>query len=349
MQRITNTSSIELPLSKNFITLADGSGGESTCNLINGLIAPRLNILPSSLDDSAVLDIANLKIAFTADSFVVNPPFFPGGDIGKLSVCGTVNDLAVQAAQPIALTLSFIIEEGLALDTFETILDSINSAAAEAKVKIVAGDTKVVGRGSCDKIFINTSGIGVINNPASLQKHKIEPGDGIIVSGPVGMHGIAVMAARFEFELDKDLISDCRPLNAMTSSLCSQIEEDVKWMRDPTRGGLANLLNDLAKDTNCDINIDERSIPATGSAKFVADMLGIDVLESASEGIFACVVSKNSINKAIGIIESAGDTKASLIGHVGDGSIRPRVFLNTAIGGKTIINRPTGEQLPRIC
>lgn len=339
----------DLPLNTEFIQLIHGSGGHATSKLIHKLIAPKLGMDISLLDDAATLNLNGVNLAFTTDSFVVSPYRFPGGDIGKLSVCGTVNDLAVQGAEPIALSLSLIVEEGLPLDELERLMESISTASLEANVKIVTGDTKVVGKGSCDKIFINTSGIGLLKFPAALRKHMIVPSDAIVASGPVGTHGVAVMGSRFDFGLQDDLVSDCQPLNKITSSVFTKLEGDVKWMRDPTRGGLSNLLNELCRDINCDLEIIERQIPIQKSAKLVADMLGIDILESASEGIFICIVSNSRTQQALDLIEKASGVKAACIGHVGQPSNRPRVFLNTAVGGKTIVNQPTGEQLPRIC
>lgn len=349
MQHILNTNASQLQF-KRIITLSHGSGGKETNNLISNVIAPALNIQSSSLDDSAILSFDKSIIAFTTDSFVVHPYFFPGGDIGKLSVFGTVNDLSVQGAKPLAMSLALIIEEGFSLNELEFILNSISKAARKSEIRIITGDTKVVGKGSCDGIYINTSGIGIISRHTSMDISEIKPSDKIIVSGQIGVHGIAVMAARYDFEVGTSLASDCAPLNKITEKLLLEFGNNLKWMRDPTRGGLSSALNELSQNTKYDMHIYEEAVPMQKSAIFLANMLGIDILESASEGIFIAIADKDIATDAVKLIHQITNNKyANIIGEVGDKNKNPAVFLNTKVGGKTVIHMPAGEQLPRIC
>lgn len=349
MQHISNMSASQ-SLLKKIITLSHGSGGKETNNLISNIIAPALSMKSLQMDDSAILSLDKSRIAFTTDSFVVKPYFFPGGDIGKLSVCGTVNDLSVQGAEPLAMSLAFIIEEGFLLDDFKLILHSIAETAYDVGINIVTGDTKVVGKGSCDGIYINTSGIGIVPGHISQDIYSIKPSDKIIVSGQVGVHGIAVMATRYDFEVGGSLVSDCAPLNKITGKLLKEFGNNIKWMRDPTRGGLSSALNELSQTTKFDMHIHEEAIPLQKSAIFLANMLGIDILESASEGIFIAIADKSIAEDAVNFVRSLTVNKhASIIGEVGNENKNPTVFLNTRIGGKTVIHMPTGEQLPRIC
>lgn len=351
MQHILNTSALKsLSPDKKVVTLSHGSGGRETNDLINRFIAPAIGIQPSALDDAATLSFDKLRIAFTTDSFVVQPYIFPGGNIGKLSVFGTVNDLSVQGAKPLAISLALIIEESFPLSELEAILCSVSDAAKKSGVKVVTGDTKVVGKGGCDGIYINTSGVGITRKSVCLDISGIEPSDKIIASGDIGVHGIAVMAARYGFETGDDLISDCAPLNKITENLLSEFGAEIKWMRDPTRGGISSVLNELSKCIEYDIQIYEKEIPVNRNTKFIADMLGIDILESASEGIFVAVASKDVASQVVQLIrEITKNKQAAIIGEIDNRNEDPVVFLNTKVGGKTVIHMPSGEQLPRIC
>ncbi len=297
--------------------------------------------------DSAIIKIGNKALAFTTDSYVVNPIFFPGGDIGSLAVYGTVNDLSVCGARPLFISLGLIIEEGLDRDLLERIVRSISSAAKRAAVEVVAGDTKVVERGSCDKIFINTSGIGEIYYPG-LSVGKIRPGDGIILSGAIGEHAISVLSEREGISFSSKVKSDSAPLNGLIARVL-KASDKVKFMRDPTRGGVATTLNEMVADGKFGIAIDENKLPVTEGVKTGCELLGFDPFYLACEGRVIIVVQKDDEDKILRAMKR--DTlgkRSSIIGRVTVQG-RGKVYLNTALGGKRIINMLSGEQLPRIC
>lgn len=330
------------------ITLDYGSGGKKTSALIENLIVPAMNSEElSRLGDGAVIKGAE-ELAFSTDSFVVDPVFFPGGDIGKLSICGTVNDLAMCGAEPKYLSLSFIIEEGLAKADLEKIVKSIAETAEKAKVKVVTGDTKVVEKGRGDKIYINTSGIGFLKH-RGLSPKNIKPGDIVIVSGMVGDHGTAVMLARNKL-LEADIRSDCAPLSFLAEKLLSAAPDgEVRVLRDPTRGGVATTLNEFVEGTVLGIEINENTVPVRPEVRSACSMLGLDPLYCANEGKLLCIVSreyKEAVLEAMKGEETGKD--AAVIGEVTD-RIPGKVTVRTKLGGTRIIQKLAGAQLPRIC
>ena len=330
------------------ITLDYGSGGKKTSALIENLIVPAMNSKElSRLGDGAVIKGAE-ELAFSTDSFVVDPIFFPGGDIGKLSVCGTVNDLSMCGAEPRYLSLSFIIEEGLPKADLEKIIASVAKTAETAKVKVVTGDTKVVEKGRGDKIYINTAGIGFLKHKG-LSPANIRPGDAVIVSGMVGDHGTAVMLARNRL-LEADIRSDCAPLNFLAEKLLSAAPDgEVRVLRDPTRGGVATTLNEFVEGTVLGIELNENTIPVRPEVRSACSMLGLDPLYCANEGKLLCIVSreyKEAVLEAMKSEETGKD--AAVIGEVTD-RIPGKVTVRTKLGGTRIIQKLAGAQLPRIC
>ena len=332
------------------ILLAHGGGGQMSDELIRRLIVPKLNNdTLAQLGDSAKLNLASGSICFTTDSYVVKPLFFNGGDIGKLAVCGTVNDLAVAGARPVALSLAMIIETGFEIELLEKILDSIGRTAQENDVKIVTGDTKVVEAGEADGIFINTAGVGVRLAGVELGFEKIAAGDKVIISGTIGDHGMTIISQRQDIKFQSQLKSDCAGLAGLTCELL-QNSTGVKFMRDPTRGGLAAALNDIARTTGLSVEIDQARIPINPTVQAAADMLGFDVLNIANEGKFVAVVSPQSAEKCLNICKKHPlGTNAGIIGQVVETSDVPIVEMTTRIGGRRIVQMPYGSELPRIC
>ncbi len=312
------------------ISLGHGSGGKLTWDLINKISKKFESV---QLTDSALL--AN-KIAFTTDSFVVHPLFFSGGDIGKLSVCGTINDLSVMGAKPLYLSCGLIIEEGFEEEKLQSIIDSMAKTAKEAGVKVVTGDTKVVEKGKADGIFINTSGIGSLT---SYEPKKIEVGDEVIINGEIGQHAIAIMTSRFD--LDFEIESDCAPLNGLISSLPLN---EVKFMRDPTRGGIAATLNEAVEDVG--IEIYEEKIPVSEEVRAVCELLGFDPLYLANEGKVV-VIARDGEEIVRAMRKHPLGKKAEIIGKVTED--KGRVFLRSLSGGRRIVDMPIADQLPRIC
>ena len=328
------------------ITLDYGSGGKKTSQLIEGLRLPALdNPALRELGDGAVLP-GTEKLVFSTDSFVVDPIFFPGGDIGKLSVCGTVNDLAMCGAEPKYLSCAFIIEEGFAAEDLARIVASIRAAADAAGVAVVTGDTKVVERGRGDKLYVNTAGIGFLKYPG-LSPRAIHPGDRVLVSGTVGDHGTAVMLARSGM-MQGDIHSDCAPLNELCRALLSS-GAAVRVLRDPTRGGVATTLNEFVEGTALGIELTEAGIPVRGEVQAACDMLGLDALYCANEGKLLAVVAPGDEARALAALQSV-DTgrEAAIIGTV-TADYPGRVVMDTAFGGRRILQKLTGAQLPRIC
>lgn len=330
------------------ILLAHGSGGRLTHDLIKTLFKRYFeNEYLSPLTDSAFLDLSGNKICFTTDSYVVNPLTFPGGDIGILAICGTVNDLAVTGAAPKFISCGFIIEEGLSYKTLEEIVASMARAAKDAGVKIVTGDTKVVERGAADGLFINTAGIGERDPGLKLGYEEIKPGDKIIINGNIGDHGIAVMAARNDLGVATSLKSDCAPLAGLIQNVTGAA--DIRFMRDPTRGGVATTLCEIAEETGLDIEIDEAALPISEEVRGIGEILGIDPLFSANEGKVLFVTSPESAEAALDRMRSHPFGKDSrIIGEVGSAK-NARVGLKTEIGTIRRISMLTGSQLPRIC
>jgi len=330
------------------ILLAHGDGGKLTRSLIEQVFAkafsnPELN----KLEDSALLQINTDKIAFTTDSYTVKPIFFPESDIGKLAVYGTANDLAVMGARPLYLSCGFIIEEGLEMDVLEKIVLSMKESAQQLNIKLVTGDTKVVERGSVDKIFINTSGIGELLDWESMGR-QIEPEDEILVSGTIGDHGIAILSARGELELEMPVKSDCAPVWELVNALYEN-KVKVKWMRDPTRGGLASALNELVEGASFGIELYENKIPITPPVDSACEILGLDPLYLANEGKIVCVVEKGEAERAREIMHAHKLGKdAEIIGKVIE-TPSQKVIMRTQIGGTRIIGMLAGRPLPRIC
>jgi len=333
------------------ILLSHGSGGQMSHDLINDMFIRYFdNDVLNTQTDSAVLNIPPEHISFTTDSYVIDPVFFPGGDIGKLAVCGTVNDLAVSGAVPKYLSAGFIIEEGFEYGKLERIVKSMAEEAKRAGVHIVTGDTKVVNRGKADKIFINTSGIGILNTKfKGLSYGKdITPGDKIIVNGTMGDHGVAIMAERENLGINSHLESDCASINHIID-LVLKSHNDVKLMRDITRGGLATVLCEITDKDKFGIAIEEEHIPVKDQVNGMCEILGLDPLYIANEGKFLMIAGENEAEAILQTLKSdVLGRDASIIGEVVD-SAPGKVLLKTEIGGTRIVNMLAGEQLPRIC
>lgn len=333
------------------IMMAHGGGGRLMGDLIAKTIVPKFGDGQSvQLTDSAMFDVPAGKLCFTTDSFVVKPLFFNGGDIGKLAVCGTVNDLAVSGAKPLALSLSLILEEGLELSVLEKILKSIGDTAKKANVNIVTGDTKVVEMGSADGVFINTSGVGMLMDHASPSFSRIKPGDVILINGTLGDHGMTIMSQREGLEFDTPLASDCACLGELTEMLYAELGDGVRFMRDPTRGGLAATLNEVAQSSGVNVELNETALPVDKTVQTAADMLGFDLLNIANEGKVLAVVAPEVANKAIDLWRGHPlGQNAAEIGKTTQNRENPLVELVTKIGGRRIVQTPYGRELPRIC
>jgi hydrogenase expression/formation protein HypE len=339
--------SCPLPLEKYpRILLAHGGGGKLMRQLIDSMFLSTFPPPNQVEHDAAILNLHSPKIAFTTDSYVVNPLFFPGGNIGSLAVYGTVNDLAMSGAIPLYLSLSFILEEGLEIATLWQIIQSIKQAAEISQVKIVTGDTKVVEKGKGDGIFINTSGVGIIQHNLTINSHAIEDNDAVIISGDLGQHGIAIMAVREGLEFETSLESDSAPVaQNVLDLLNAQIE--IHCLRDLTRGGLASVLNEIAVSANLEITINENLIPVKEEVKGACEILGFDPLYLANEGRFVAFIPQRDVAKTLAILQSHNST-ASLIGKVKK-TDQSLVIMNSKIGATRIVDMLTGEQLPRIC
>lgn len=331
------------------ILLAHGSGGILSRRLVEDVFAKAFNNeLLAPLNDQAVFSLPSSRLAFTTDSYVVNPIFFPGGDIGKLSVCGTINDLAVGGAEPVYLSASFIIEEGMPIEDLRKVVESMAATARSSGVKIVTGDTKVVERGKGDKLFITTTGIGIVKDSIDLNPLCIRPGDAIIVSGTVGDHGIAILTKREGIELDVPVESDCAPLHTLTSSMIESAP-GIRAMRDPTRGGLATILNEFALTSGLAMFIREDDIPVREEVKGACEILGFDPLYLANEGKLIAVVARESAERLLETMRKNPLGKdAAIIGYAAE-EPKGRVLIETSIGNRRILDMLSGEQLPRIC
>jgi hydrogenase expression/formation protein HypE len=336
------------------ITLAHGSGGKAMHDLIDDIFVTSFdNPILSQLEDQATLNLSSLlqygdRLAFTTDSYVVDPLFFPGSDIGELAVNGTVNDLAVSGAKPLYLTCSVILEEGFPVETLRRVAASMKAAAQKAGVKIVTGDTKVVHRGAVDKLFINTAGIGIIPSGVNISAHNIQPGDKIIINGELGNHGAAILIARGELALETDIESDCQPLHNLVETILN-ICPEIHAMRDATRGGLATVLNEFALSSNVGIRINDQSIPIRQEVQGICEILGLDPLYLANEGKLVVVINHENADKVLSAMKSHPAGKDSCI--IGEAIASPPgiVLLKTAFGTERIIDMLVGEQLPRIC
>ena len=338
-------------ISNNKILLSHGSGGKLSHDLIGGLFVKYFsNTWLDAQTDSAIIGLSQKNIAFTTDSYVVDPIFFQGGNIGKLAVCGTVNDLAVSGAKPLYLSCGFIIEEGFPMDDLETIVKTMAEEAKIAGVKIVTGDTKVVNRGKCDKIFINTAGIGEMEEN---KKHisfgtNISVGDKIIINGSIGDHGIAILAARESLNFKSEVNSDCAALNGLIGESL-KISDGIKFMRDATRGGLATVICELAKSKKLGITINEKDIPVKEIVKGTCEIFGFDPLYLANEGKVVMVVAKEDAEKILETMKNHPKGKeAAIIGEITQ-SNPGKVLMQTEVGGRRIIDMLAGEMLPRIC
>ncbi len=329
------------------IQLSHGGGGRLMHQLVRDYFVPSFDL--KSLNDSAVMGgLTSGRIAITTDSYVISPYFFPGGDIGLLSVCGTVNDLSMSGARPLYLTAGFILEEGMPMDDLRRILASMRAASEEAGIRIVAGDTKVVEKGKGDGIYINTAGIGIVDEGINLSPDRIRPGDKIIISGSIGNHGMAVMAERNGISFDPPVLSDVCPLNSLVSAMLSTTGE-IRVMRDPTRGGVATTLKEFAADSSCCMMVDEEAIHVRPGVQGACDLLGLDPMYVANEGVLVAVVAPGAADELVRAMRNTeAGTDASVIGEVAEHPER-MVILRTKIGGSRIIDMITGEQLPRIC
>jgi hydrogenase expression/formation protein HypE len=343
---------LQCPMPKldfDIITLGHGSGGLLTNKLLDSGVFDLLkNDLLDKRHDGAVVNLEG-PVAFTTDSFVVSPIFFPGGSIGDLAIHGTLNDVAMCGAIPEYLSLSFILEEGLSMDEFWDVLLSIKYASESAGVPIVTGDTKVVDRGKGDKVFINTTGIGRLHPKARIGTERIEPGDRILVSGNLATHGIAIMSVRKGLEFETDIESDTRDLSKQVKALLDEFGEDIHLLRDPTRGGVGTVLTEVARDTRLGIDIHQRNIPVDEQVYGACEILGLDPLYVANEGIFLAVVKGERADEILEKLKTLPHcNKASIIGEVVEAHPR-QVVLTSSIGGKRVVNMLAGEQLPRIC
>jgi hydrogenase expression/formation protein HypE len=331
------------------VQMAHGAGGRLSQTLMQRVFMPHLNnAFLDLLDDQAKLDLPAGRTAFTTDTYVVSPVFFPGGNIGELAVNGTVNDLAVGGAKPMYLSAGFVLEEGFSLSELETIVKSMAEAARKAGVMIVTGDTKVVGKGQCDKIFINTSGVGIIREGVDLSCRNLRQGDSIIFSGTAGDHGMAIMTSREGLSFQSQITSDCAALNSMIASVLDAVPA-IHAMRDPTRGGVAATLNELAVSSGVGIEINEASIPVKPDVRGACELLGIDPLHVANEGKLVLAVAEEDAERVLEVMRSFDHSRdAVIIGSVVNDH-PGMVVMRTVFGSRRIIDLPLGEQLPRIC
>jgi hydrogenase expression/formation protein HypE len=329
------------------IQLGHGSGGRMMHQLINDYFAPAFDL--KTLNDAAIIDDTfKGRVAVTTDSYVISPLFFPGGDIGVLSVCGTVNDLAVSGAMPLYLTAGFIIEEGFPLEDLGKILDSMKHTAAEAGVKVIAGDTKVVDRGKGDGVFINTAGFGIIGEGVDISPRNIMPGDKVLISGSIGNHGMSVMAQRNGISFEPQILSDVGPLNGLVRVMLEKTK-DIRVMRDPTRGGLATTLKEFAVESGLCIVVDEKAVEVRPGVRGACELLGLDPLYVANEGILVAVVGRQDAEPLVKEMRrTERGAGAAVIGEVRE-SPEQTVLLKTEIGGIRIVDMLFGDQLPRIC
>jgi hydrogenase expression/formation protein HypE len=330
------------------ILLAHGSGGQLGHELVENVFARHFdNEILNEMSDAAVLP--GTSLAFTTDSYVISPLFFPGGDIGKLAVCGTVNDLAVSGAEPKYLSAGFILEEGLAMETLERIVVSMAETARAAGVQIVTGDTKVVNHGAADGVFINTAGVGFVPEGRSLSPRNLQAGDRILVSGTLGDHGMAIMMEREGLALHSALQSDCAPLNGLIADLLQACPSGVRCLRDPTRGGLVATLNEWAATANVGIAVEETAIPLREQVRSACEILGLDALYVANEGKVVIAVAETEAEAALAALKAhALGREAAIIGQV-TADHASRVVLGTMLGTHRILDMLVGEQLPRIC
>ena len=334
------------------VLLGHGSGGQLSAALMREVIGPALAVAGGAaqgpLNDAAVVELLGGRLAFTTDSFVVSPLEFPGGDIGELAVFGTVNDLAMMGAQPLALSLAYVIEEGLPIDELRRITESVARAAARAGVRIVTGDTKVVGRGAADGLFVNTAGIGLVAPGIAVGADRAAAGDAVILSGPIGLHGIAIMSVREGLGFEVEIASDTQPLNALVAAIVAACP-DVHVLRDPTRGGLASALNEIAAASRVGVDLREETIPIPGPVRAACEMLGLDPLHVANEGKLVAIVPAASGEAVLRVMRALPEgADAVEIGRV-VADHPAMVTVRTIVGSQRIVDMLVGEQLPRIC
>lgn len=337
-------------MSEQTILLDHGSGGLASQKLISELFLKHLdNPILRSLEDSAILENQPGKLAFTTDSYVVDPIFFPGGDIGKLAVHGTINDLAMRGARPCALSLGLILEEGFSFDELEKVIISISEACNEAGVPIATGDTKVVPKGKGDKIFINTSGIGFVDEEIDISSKNGTEGDVVILSGTMGDHGITIMTRRAGVSVQGDLKSDTMALHNLVAALLKELPEDIHCLRDPTRGGVASTLNEIAENSGLCIELSDEALPVRPEVNAACELLGLEPLYLANEGKCLAIVSGDKAKEALAIMRATVEGKdAAIIGRLVAGKAG-RVIINTPVGGTRVVTPLHGVPLPRIC
>lgn len=330
--------------------MAHGAGGKASRRLVDGLFAPLLyQQKPDSLNDAAEVRIDGTRLALTTDSFVVTPLVFPGGSIGELAVNGTVNDLAVSGARPVAMVTTFLLEAGLDTQVLEAEVRAMSLAAQAAGVVIVGGDTKVVEHGKTDQMYLSTTGVGQYLPGLSLGARLVLPGDKILLSGPIGDHGITILLARGELDLEADLSSDTRSVFPLVEALAAATGPALHWMRDPTRGGVATALNELALDTRLGIALEEDQIPVRDQVRGACELLGLDPLHIANEGQFLAIVSPDQADRALEALRAApGGNEAKIIGEVRE-QPATAVLVSTRYGGSRIVDMLVGDPLPRIC
>ncbi|HJC30572.1 MAG TPA: hydrogenase expression/formation protein HypE [Candidatus Anaerobutyricum faecale] len=330
------------------VTLAHGAGGRQTAELIDKVFKEHFANPDLTSDDAAVLSVEAGKLAFTTDGFIVSPAEFPGGNIGKLSICGTVNDLACMGAKPLYLSCAFVIEEGFPMEKLEKIAAAMETTAKEAGVKIVAGDTKVAGRGQVDGVFITTTGIGQVQDGVETSGKKAEPGDAVIVSGDIGRHGCTILLEREEFGIAADVTSDCAPLWGAVEDMLS-VTKDIHVIRDATRGGVGTVLYEIAGQSQVGIRLNAKKIPVQPGVKGVCGMLGLEPLYLACEGRLVIFAPKEQAEAIVEKLRQGKYTKdAAIIGEVTE-EMPGRVVMTTEIGAETLLPQPRGELLPRIC
>lgn len=330
------------------VTLAHGAGGRQTSELIDTVFKAHFNNPSFTSDDAAVLRFDGGRLAFTTDGFIVSPPEFPGGNIGKLSICGTVNDLSCMGAKPLYLSCAFVIEEGFPLEKLESIASAMETTAKEAGVSIVAGDTKVAGKGQCDGVFITTTGIGRLMEGVSPAGSSARPGDAVIVTGDIGRHGCTILLARNSFGITADCTSDCAPLWGTVSDMFGATK-NIHVLRDATRGGVGTVLYEIASQSNVGIRLDAKAIPVSGEVSGVCGMLGLEPLYLACEGRLVVFAPKSEAPKLLEVLkEGKYSQNAAVIGEVTD-EFPGRVVIKTEVGGETLLPSPGGELLPRIC
>ena len=335
------------------VLLGHGSGGQLSAGLLREVILPAFGTAAvseqSPLEDAAVVPLDTAEVVVSTDSFVVDPLFFPGGDIGSLAVHGTVNDLAMRGAVPLALAVAFIVEEGFGLDELARVSRSLGRAAEAAGVKVVTGDTKVVGRGAADRLFITTTGLGVRMPLARPSAGRVRPGDVLLLSGPIGLHGVTILSTRDGLGFESEVSSDSRPLHRVTAAAIAAGGDAVRAMRDPTRGGVASALNELAAASGVGVMVEEAALPVPGPVAAACDLLGLDVLHVANEGCLLAFVAPEAADAVVAAMRSRPESAGAVrIGQAVAEHPR-RVVVRTAVGATRVLDMLVGEQLPRIC